>query len=135
MTANTIEELADMLGKLTTPVHKANFLKTIAEYNAAVDASTSADLEVARTVISAKIAVAPFYARAVTAQPYANFGGVAINQYSQVLDTQKQPIPRLYAIPPVAGGIMRTIYKGMIGCAGTFGFIAGKHVVANFIKG
>jgi hypothetical protein len=47
---------------------------------------------------------------------------------------QYEPIPGLYAIPPTAGGIMRSIHTGMIGCAGAFGLIGAKHAAA-FAKG
>ena len=128
--ADTMSQLADDLAALPTPVHKANVLKTVAEYNAAIDAGKGAELEVARTGAATKIESPPFYAIPVTVKIYANFGGLAMNEYAQVLDSQNQPIPRLYACPPTAGGVMRSIYTGMIGCAGTFGWIAGQHAAA-----
>lgn len=129
--ADTMSELADKLAELPTPVHKANFFKTIDEYNKAVDAGKSAELEVARTGAPIKIETPPFYAFPVTVKIYACFGGLAINEYAQVLDTQHEPIPGLYACPPTAGGIMRSIYRGMIACAGVFGTIAARHIAAN----
>ncbi|MBN1318308.1 MAG: FAD-binding protein [Anaerolineales bacterium] len=130
VTADSIEELADKLQELPTPVHKANFIKTITEYNQAVEAGTGPELEVARTGGAVQIATPPFYAIPSTVGIYACFGGVSINEKAQVLDTQHEPIPGLYACPPTAGGIMRNIYTGMIACAGTFGRIAGKHAAA-----
>ncbi len=57
--ADTIDDLADKMSKLANPVHKANLLKTLTEYNAAVDAGKAADLEVARTSNAKKIATPP----------------------------------------------------------------------------
>ena len=128
--ADTISELADKLAELPTPVHKANFLKTLDEYNKAVTAGTSGELEVSRTSNAVAIETPPFYAVPTTPNIYACYGGLAINKNAQVLDMEKEPIPGLYACPPTAGGIMRSIYTGMIGCAGTFGWIAGKHSAA-----
>ena len=133
--ANTIDEVADALAKLPTPAHKANLLKTITEYNAAIGTGKGAELQVARTGYSAKIEKPPFYAIPTSPRVYACFGGLAINQYAQVLDTQQAPVPNLYAIPPTAGGVMRNVYTGMIGCGGTFGWIAGNYIAAIFKKG
>ena len=138
VTADTMDEFANKLAELR--VHKANFLKTIEEYNAALDAGTTAELQVARTGQLAdvetpvpqagdlvKIETPPFYAFPVTPWVYSCAGGVAINKDAQVLDIDKRPIAGLYAVPPTAGGIMREVYTGGIATAGTFGWIAGKH--------
>jgi succinate dehydrogenase/fumarate reductase flavoprotein subunit len=132
--ADTISELADKVASLPyalqTPLHKAAFVKTIEEYNQAVEAGTTEQLEVPRTGQVAKIETPPFYAVPETPWIYMCFGGVAINKDAQVMDIQNEPIPGLYATPPVAGGIQREIYTGSIGCAGTFGWIAGKNAAA-----
>jgi succinate dehydrogenase/fumarate reductase flavoprotein subunit len=130
LSANTIGELADKLAALPTPVHKANFLKTLDEYNKAVKAGTTKELEVPRTSTAVAIEKPPFWAVPTTAGIYCTYGGVAINANAQVLDMQKGIIPRLYATIPTAGGVMRTIYTGAVGCSGTFGWIAGKHAAA-----
>jgi succinate dehydrogenase/fumarate reductase flavoprotein subunit len=132
--ADTISELADKVASLPyvlqTPLHKAAFVRTIEEYNQAVEAGKAQELDVPRTGQVAKIETPPFYAVPETPWVYMCFGGVAINKDAQVLDMQQETIPGLYATPPVAGGIQREIYTGSIGCAGTFGWIAGKNAAA-----
>ncbi|SHN87739.1 FAD-binding protein [Desulfitobacterium chlororespirans] len=122
----TLEEFAANMEK--AGVYKANLLKTIREYNEAIDKGTTMELEVPREYNLNKISTPPFYGVPVTGQVYCNFGGLAINEKVQVLDHQKQPIPGLYAVPPAAGGVMRSIYTGSIALAGTFGWLAGKQV-------
>ena len=125
VTEDTIGGLAGKLEALTPGMHKANFLKTINEYNKAVTAGTTKELEVPRTGIFAKIETPPFYAVLLTHYIIQTIGGVAINGNAQVLDMQKEVIPGLYAVPPTAeSGVER--YVGGIAQAGTFGYIAGK---------
>lgn len=121
---NTIEELA---GKLADAygLYASAFIRTIKDYNYAIDNKIAANLEVPRAANPNKISTAPFYAVAVTPAVYHTFGGLLINEKAQVLDVQKEPIPNLYACPPVAG-IFREVYGGGIASAGTFGYIAGK---------
>ena len=122
---NTIEELADKLHE-AYGLYAGTLVKTINEYNKAIDNGTATDLEVPRIRGHYKFATAPFYAVPTGVSCYHTFGGLAINESAQVLDLQKQPIPNLYACPPVAGGVFREPYTGGIAVAGTFGYIAGK---------
>ncbi len=57
-------------------------------------------------------------------------GGVLINENTQVLDTNEQPIPGLYAAGEVTGGFHGTqrVDGSGIGDAIVFGRIAGKSV-------
>ena len=106
-------------------LYASAFIRTIKDYNYAIDNKIAANLEVPRAANPNKISTAPFYAVAVTPAVYHTFGGLLINEKAQVLDVQKEPIPNLYACPPVAG-IFREVYGGGIASAGTFGYIAGK---------
>lgn len=124
--AATLEELAAKCQEIHG-MHKGAFLNTVNEYNKAIDSGTMDSLEVPRVLNHNKIAQGPFYAVPVTANIYHTFGGVAINENAQVLDVQRTPIPNLYACPPCAG-IFREVYTGGIASAGTFGYIAGKHI-------
>ena len=139
--ASTIEDLADQLANLGPPVnvHRANFLETMSEYNAAVAAGTAADLDVPKTGIGFLAGTAalkpieqpPFYAWPVIPGIYMCFGGLAINEKAQVLDQAKRPITGLYASFPTAGGIFREVYPATcVGLAGTFGWIAGNDAAA-----
>jgi hypothetical protein len=134
VTADTLPELAAGIAA-KFPFYSGNFLKTIADYNAAIDAGTTDQLDPPRTVLPTdseengglyKISTPPFYAFAVTACIYFNMGGLAVNTAAEVLDMQKKPIPGLYATFPCAGGLMNTIYTGGNAAAQVFGYIAGK---------
>ncbi len=123
--ADTLEELADAMnasGIATHSMHKANLVKTVAEYNAAAEAGTGADLPVARVTMTCDpIVTPPFYAFPMRNAIFVNFGGVEIDTKARVLDTQHQPIPGLYATSPCAGGMMHEYYCGSIAHAGATG--------------
>jgi len=126
--ADTLEEFASKLQEVHG-VQKGALLKTINEYNKAIDDGTTDKLEVTRTLNPNKIVTPPFYALPVTTCIYHTFGGLAINDNAQVLDLNREPIPNLYACPPCAA-IFREVYCGGIASAGTFGYIAGKHIAS-----
>jgi tricarballylate dehydrogenase len=75
----------------------------------------------------------PFEAYAVTCGITFTFGGLKINTQAEVLDTDEQPIPGLYAAGEIVGGIFYFNYPGGSGLTnGTvFGRIAGNSA-ANF---
>ena len=130
--AQTLDEFASALGRAA--VYKGAFLKTIEEYNRAVDEGTLDRLSVSHYtgdgVVGHPIRTGPFYGVPVAASPYMIHGGLRINADAQVLDAQDVPVPNLYAPPPLGGGIQNVIYMGAIAQAGTFGFRAAKHAVA-----
>ncbi|MDR0514115.1 MAG: FAD-dependent oxidoreductase [Coriobacteriaceae bacterium] len=129
---DTLEELADKMdasGIATHMVNKENLLHTVAEYNAAIEAGKGPSLEVPRYGEHKPITTPPFYAYPTRPAIYATWGGVQINARSQVLDKNNQPITGLYCCAPTAGGIMREIYSGSIGAAGTTGMWAGNAIV------
>lgn len=119
--ADTIEELAEKMS--AWGYHKANTIKTVKEYNEAIDNGTTADLEVPRTtgLIASiiKIVEPPFYATEVVCGVSCCYGGVAINPNGEVLkEDGVKPIPGLYAIPGTAGGITSAhYYRSSIGAA------------------
>ena len=121
----TLEELADNMnaaGIETHSVHKANFLKTVAEYNEAAKNGTSADLEVPRTYQEAvALENGPFYALPLRNATFLCQGGVAVDDQARVLDHNHQPIPGLYATIPCAGGFQTKYYTGSIASAGITG--------------
>jgi len=132
ITDNTLEEFATKLEE-EAGMYKAGLLKTIGEYNKAIDNGTTAELDPPRSPQEKywKISKPPFYAIPVTATAYYTAGGLAINEDAQTLDMAGRPIPNLYSPPPCGGGIMNQIYTGGNGIAGTFGYRAGKHAAAN----
>ncbi len=126
--ADTVEDLADALieGGVHA-VNKAHFVKTIEEYNTAVEAGTTAELPVPRELGNiVALVTPPFYAFPMTTSIYAPFGGLAVNQDSAVLDKNLQPIPGLYATFPTSGGFMRELYTGAMAAAGVTGRWAGR---------
>jgi len=124
--ADTLEELAEGLGKQGVPKH--HFLKMMEEYNQAAANGTGGELSPPRVNGHYALNTPPFYAVPTTSQIYCTYGGIAINENAQVMDLQRRPIKGLYAVPPAAGGIFKSVYMGGIGVAGAYGYIAGKHV-------
>lgn len=68
----------------------------------------------------------PFYVASMTPVLHYSMGGVEINEKSEVLDTNKKPIPGLYASGEVAGGVHGANRLGgssLLGCV-VFGRVA-----------
>ena len=133
--ADSIEELADALndaGVASYEVNKANLVKTVEEYNAAAEAGTAANLEVARVTNDADpIVQAPFHAVPIRNAIFATYGGLAIDTNARVLDIANNPIPGLYACTPCAGGAMHEFYAGSIAHAGVTGLWAADAAAAS----
>ncbi len=88
-------------GVASYAMHKANLVQTVAEYNAAAEAGTGADLTPERVTYPCQpIVEPPFYALPIRNAIFATFGGVAINEKAQVLDGSRRPIAGLYATEP-----------------------------------
>lgn len=123
--ADTIEELADMLA--AEGVVKANFLRSVQEYNDAVDAGTTADLEVpkANPTRAVKIEKAPFYAFAVVPGYSFSFGGVKVDTTGRVVDVSNDPIAGLWAVPGTAGGMQYDTYIGVLSTITAMSYVAG----------
>src|SRR3954464_10848065 len=135
VTANTIEELA---GKLDG-VDATQFVKTIAEYNAAVqtdkpfnpnvkDGCRTDGLAVNKSNWAVKIDKPPYEGYAVTCGITFTFGGLRITNEGEVLNLDSQPIPGLYAAGELVGGIFYFNYPGGTGLTSgsVFGRIAGE---------
>ena len=126
--ADTLEELAEKVKGLG--VHKANFLKTVKEFNEAADQKTTADLRIPKNGLVFKLEKPPFYAVPATSGISIVYGGLAINSKAEVLGNGQVPIPGLYAIPGVAGGIMHTDMWCVMSGNMTFGYLAAESAVA-----
>lgn len=133
-TASTLEDLA---GKLEG-VDPEGFLSEIEAYNAAVDTSVDFNpnvkdgrrtqgLTVDKTNWANRIDEGPFEAYAVTCGITFTFGGLRIDTSANVLDTDLEPIPGLYAAGELVGGIFYFNYPGGSGLTNgsVFGRIAG----------
>jgi tricarballylate dehydrogenase len=134
VTANTLEELATKLDG----VNPEQFLKTVTEYNTAVqtnvpfnpnvkDGRGTRDLAINKTNWANTIDQPPFEGYAVTCGITFTFGGLRITTSGEVLNLDHQPIPGLYAAGELVGGLFYFNYPGGSGLTSgsVFGKIAG----------
>lgn len=88
--ADTIEELAEKIG-----VDARTLADTIHTYQGYVEEGT--DPEFGRAMLNMTFDEAPFYAARMTARVQGTFGGIHTNAEAEVLDSQGNAIPGLYA--------------------------------------
>ncbi|HEY6822718.1 MAG TPA: FAD-dependent tricarballylate dehydrogenase TcuA [Burkholderiales bacterium] len=132
---NTLEEL---VSKLEDTDQKAA-LAEIQAYNKAVrtdipfnpnvkDGRGTANLPINKSNWANTLDTPPFEAYAVTCGITFSFGGLKINNAAQVMNTDGEPIPGLYAAGELVGGIFWFNYPGGSGLTNgaVFGKIAGK---------
>jgi fumarate reductase flavoprotein subunit len=112
--ADTIEELADMIG-----VPSDNLVATIDAYNAAYDAGEDAEFETAHDNML-PVRMAPFYAVVCNPIAIGSLAGVKVNENCEVL-VNDEPVPNLYACGEmVFGGNICTVYLGALSNATAF---------------
>jgi tricarballylate dehydrogenase len=134
VTANTLEELC---AKLEDTDGKAA-LEELKAYNAAVrqdvpfnpnvkDGRGTKGLAIPKSNWANTLDTPPFEAYAVTCGITFTFGGLRINTDAQVISTDGEPIPGLYAAGELVGGIFYFNYPGGTGLTNgaVFGRIAG----------
>jgi tricarballylate dehydrogenase len=134
VTANTLEELVKKLDD----VNADQALKEIKAYNAAVktdipfnpnikDGRRTEGLAINKSNWANTLDTPPFEAYAVTCGITFSFGGLRINTDAQVISTDGEPIPGLYAAGELVGGIFYFNYPGGTGLTNgaVFGKIAG----------
>jgi tricarballylate dehydrogenase len=137
--ANTLEELVNKL----EGVDPQGFIKTVAEYNAAVkknipfnpnikDGRGTEGLPVPKSNWANTIEEGPFEAYAVTCGITFTFGGLRVNTNTEVQDTADVSIPGLYAAGELVGGLFYFNYPGGTGlmAGSVFGRIAGEQSAA-----
>ena len=143
LTANTLEELADKM----EGVNKTGFLKTVAEFNAAIDQTkpfnpamkdgrSALGLTIPKSNWSLALDTAPFVAYAVTCGITCTYGGVKVNTQGQVMDEADRPIAGLYAAGEMVGGLYYVKYAGGIGltAGSVIGRFAGAHAAARAVS-
>jgi tricarballylate dehydrogenase len=141
--AETIEALASQLYR----VDATRFLKTVREFNAAVrteipfdpnvkDGRSTAGLRLPKSNWANTIDTPPFEAYAVTCGVTFTFGGLRISPAAEVLASDGNPIPGLFACGSSAGGLFYFNYPGGSGLvsAAVFGKIAGR-AAATVVRG
>lgn len=119
-------------------VHPDQFLRTIDEYNAAVqsdipfnptikDGRRTEGLNVDKTNWANTLDEPPYMAFGVTCGITFTFGGVRVDKNAQVIDTDGEVIPGLYAAGEMVGGLFYFNYPGGTGLmsGAVFGRIAG----------
>lgn len=131
----TIEELADQLG-----IDREGFVRTITEYNAAVqagdynptvlDGKHTTGITPPKSNWALPIDTPPYLGFAVTCGITFTFGGLRISPRGQVLDTESNPMPGLYAAGELVGGLFYHNYPGGSGLAAgaVFAKVAGASV-------
>ncbi|MBS4208177.1 FAD-dependent tricarballylate dehydrogenase TcuA [Bacillus sp. FJAT-50079] len=131
--ANSLEELAEKID-----INKEEFLKTIQEYNEAVQDGTYnptiKDQKETRGITPPKsnwalrIDQAPYYAYPVTCGITFTFGGLKIGSSGEVLDQNDAAIAGLYAAGEMVGGLFYENYPGGSGLmsGAVFGKLAGS---------
>ena len=143
VTANSIEEFAQKLDG----VNPTEFVKTVAEWNAAVrtdvpfnpnvkDGRCTAGLAIDKSNWANTLDAPPFEGYAVTCGVTFTFGGLRVNTDAAVLSTDYQPISGLYAAGELVGGLFYFNYPGGTGLmsGAVFGRIAG-YSVADAVAG
>lgn len=144
VTGNTIEELANRL----EGVDQTQFLKTVAEYNAAIEQSTPFDpnakdgrrtvgLAIDKSNWALALDTPPFEAYQVTCGITFTFGGLKVSTNAEVLDSEEAPIGGLYACGEVVGGLFYFNYPGGSGLTSgaVFGRIAGTQAGRAAVSG
>jgi tricarballylate dehydrogenase len=141
--ADTLEQLATRM----QDVDPVGFLKTVQEYNAAVqrevpfdpnikDGRSTVGLAVNKTNWATGIEVPPFEAYAVGCGITFTFGGVKIDTTTRVLSIEDKPLPGLYAAGELVGGIFYFNYPGATGLTSSavFGRIAGREAASYALR-
>lgn len=126
--ADTIEELAGKIG-----VDPRKLAATVARYNAHVDRRDDTDFG-KRPELLFPIRKPPFYASKFGPAMLAVTGGLLVDARLRVLDEEHNPIPGLYAVGNVAGGLYGVDYPTIIpgnshGRAVTWGYLAAGNVL------
>ena len=97
--AETIEGLAEQL-----EIDPATLAKTLSDWNECV--KNQRDPEFGRTTgMNADLTTPPYYAIKIAPGIHHTMGGVKINTKAEVINTEGQPIPGLFAAGEVTGGV------------------------------
>ena len=103
ITGDTIEELAEKL-----EIDPAVLKKTVEDYNAAVESGEDKEFGRIRFDANSAYLNGPFYACPRKPASHNTKGGVVVNIKTEVLNTEGEVIPGLYAAGEVTGGRYRS---------------------------
>ena len=123
--ADTLEELAEQI-----EVDPENLKAAVAGFNAAVE--KGGPDKFGRTLFDEKIDTPPYFAGARMPTVHHTMGGIKINTEAQVIDTEGNVIPGLYAAGETTGGIHGSNRLGgnALPDIHVFGKIAGANAAA-----
>lgn len=136
--------VADTLGGLIDQLalEREAATRTLKDYNAAAgvgsfnpgarDGMHTQGLALAKSNWAQKLDTPPYYAFPVTGGITFSFGGVKISDRAQVIGTDWDPIPGLFACGEMVGGLFHNNYPGGSGLmsGAVFGRIAGRSASA-----
>jgi succinate dehydrogenase/fumarate reductase flavoprotein subunit len=125
--ADTLEDLAAQVGLPT-----GEFMTTIEQYNDLCAKGEDTDYH-KDPILMTPLKDGPFYAMQVGASVLVIVGGLLVDTNSQCLNADKDPIPGLFAVGNVQGGLFANDYPLYVaGCSGgrcvTFGYELGKYL-------
>jgi fumarate reductase flavoprotein subunit len=100
----TIAELASKIG-----ADPATLENTVTQYNALCDAGEDTDFGKEKPFLR-KVETGPFYAFELKCNVFCSMGGIRVNTHNQVLDTEFNPIPGLYAAGVDCSGLYGDTY-------------------------
>ncbi|MCR5526340.1 MAG: flavocytochrome c [Lachnospiraceae bacterium] len=128
VTGETYEELGDAMG-----VDSAAFAETMDKWNGYVEAKNDPDF--GRTSFASPLNTAPYYAINVTAGVHHTMGGVKIDTKAEVINTDGEVIPGLFAAGEITGGVHGANRLGGNAVADfvVFGRIAGQSA-SDYVK-
>src|ERR1700722_1549823 len=140
LTADTLEELVEQLDI----DDKVQAVKTLHAYNAAArnadegfdpsrkDGVSTSGLTPEKTNWGIRLDAPPFHAYSATGGITFTFGGVKVNENTQVMGTDWRPLKGLYACGEMIGGLFYDNYPAGTGLVSgaTFGRIAGRNAAA-----
>jgi tricarballylate dehydrogenase len=140
LTADTLEELVEQLDI----DDKAQAVRTLHAFNSAArnadggydpsrkDGMSTRGLTPEKTNWGIKLDSPPFHAYSATGGITFTFGGVKVNEKTQVMGTDWRPLKGLYACGEMIGGLFYDNYPAGTGLVSgaTFGRIAGRNAAA-----
>jgi tricarballylate dehydrogenase len=140
-TADTVEELARQLS-----IAPEGLAATVRAYNAAVQPGTfdpsvldgkgTRGLAPPKSNWALPLDTPPFVGYAVTCGITFTFGGLRVNTRGEVLDTEEQPVPGLFAAGELVGGLFYQNYPGGAGlmAGAVFGRTAGEEAARYTVR-
>ena len=126
--AESLEGLAEGLAERGVP--RANVLRTLNEYNAAVARGSAGELSPPRSDPAAPVQVPPFVAVEVAPAITHTIGGLAVDEGCRVLRrADGRPLPGLYAAGVEVGGVSVGGYTSGLAAALVFGRVSAASAV------